>query len=228
MGIQVLLVEDDLDLATTVIEYLDLESIDCDYAANGQAGLQLALENSYQVILLDINMPRMSGLNVCEALRKNGIDTPVLMLTARDTIEDKLAGFEAGTDDYLVKPFAMEELVARINALSQRRSGRSKKLTVADLQLDLSQKTVTRGKQNIELSPTSWAILETLMREAPKVVSRKELEQAVWQGDPPDSNALKVHLHRLRQKIDKPFPTPLIQTVPNHGFAIRIENEKQS
>lgn len=226
MTLQVLLIEDDLDLATTVIEYLDLEEIECDYAANGQVGLNLVLANRYQVILLDINLPRMNGLEVCEALRRKGIDTPVLMLTARDTMEDKLAGFSAGTDDYLLKPFVMKELVARTRALSNRRSTQSKRLVLADLELDLSRKSVKRAGKTLDLTPIGWAILETLMRESPNVVSRQEMEQAIWQGDPPDSNALKVHLYHLRQKVDKPFDYPLIQTVPNHGFVMRDTNEK--
>ena len=225
MALQILLVEDDLDLATTVVEYLELEDIGCDYAANGQLGLQLALENHYHVILLDINLPRMDGFEVCQELRQQGIDTPVLMLTARDAVVDKLAGFRAGTDDYLIKPFAMEELLARVGALAKRRSAQAKKLTLGDLVLDLQRKSATRAGQRLELSPISWAILETLMRASPQVVSRKQLEQAVWRDAPPDSNSLKVHLYRLRKKVDKPFSRELIKTVSNHGFVILDDEE---
>ena len=223
---QVLLVEDDLDLATSVIEYLELEDIDCDFAANGQAGLELALANPPQVILLDVNLPRMNGLEVCSALRQQGCDVPVLMLTARDTLEDKIHGFDAGTDDYLVKPFAMAELVLRIRALARRRSAQAKRLSLGDLELNLSEKTACRAGVQLKLSPTGWSIVETLLRRSPEVVTKQELELAVWQGEPPDSNALKVHLFRVRQKVDKPFDYPLIHTVLNHGFAMRDAHGK--
>ena len=221
MTLQVLLVEDDLDLASTVVDYCAFEDIVCDHAANGVAGLELATRNSYQVLLLDINLPRMDGLELCEALRSKGIDTPVLMLTARDSLQDKIAGFDAGTDDYLVKPFELQELAARVHALAKRRSGQVKKLRVGSLQLDLQQKAAVREGAELKLSPTGWTLLETLMRASPAVVSRQQLEQAVWGDEPPDSNSLKVHLHKLRQAVDKDFEQPMIETVAGQGFAIR-------
>lgn len=138
MSIQMLLVEDSLPLAETVVSYCELEGIVCDFASTGSQGLKLALENDYAAILLDVNLPHMNGLEVCEAIREQGVDTPVLMLTARDTLEDKLAGFDAGTDDYLVKPFELSELVARVRALAKRRSAFAQKLTVGSLELNLS------------------------------------------------------------------------------------------
>lgn len=222
MKIQTLLVEDSLSLADTVVAYLALEDIDCDHAASGPAGLQLALDNTYHAILLDISLPGMDGLELCAALRARGVDVPVLMLTARDTLADKLAGFDAGTDDYLVKPFQLEELAARAKALAHRRSAQAKRLKVGDLEMDLSARTATRAGHAIEITPTGWTLLEILMRNAPNVVSRAELEQALWDGgDLPDTNALKVHLYRLRQKVDKPFAFAMIRTVANHGVAIR-------
>lgn len=225
MSMQILLVEDDLDLASTLVEYCELNGIICDHAANGVAGLELATHHPYRVLVLDINMPRMNGLELCQALRNQGIDTPVLMLTARDTIDDKVAGFNAGTDDYLVKPFELKELLVRIHALAKRRSGQVQKLTVGSLQMDMQKKTVWRDENQIRLSPTGWILLETLMRAAPAVVSRQELEQAVWGDDPPDSNSLKVHLHKLRQAVDKDFTTSLIETVAGQGFALRTDDE---
>lgn len=221
MAYVVLLVEDALDLADTVIQYLELEGVNCDHAASGEAGLHLALQHHYDVIILDIMLPRMNGLEVCEALRGKGIDTPVLMLTARDALTDKLAGFRAGTDDYLLKPCALEELYVRVNALARRRSSQARFLTVADLQLNLDEKLATRNGQQLNLSPTGWILLELLVRESPKVVSREQLEQAVWGEERPGSNSLKVHIHHLRQQVDKGFDQPLIQTVPGHGFAVR-------
>lgn len=226
MTIHTLLVEDNLSLAQTVISYFDLEGIDCDYATTGPHGLELALSNEYKVILLDINLPRMNGLEICEALRSQGVDVPVLMLTARDTLEDKLAGFDAGTDDYLIKPFELRELTARVKALSKRRSSRARRLEVGPLVLDLSLRIATREDQPIDLTPTGWKLLELLMRESPNVVSREKMENVIWSDvDQPDSNVLKVHLYRLRQQVDKPYSKKLIHTIAKHGVAIRVPND---
>ena len=226
MTFNTLLVEDNVSLAQTVIAYFDLEGIDCDYASNGSQGLELALLNDYQVILLDINLPRINGLEVCEMIRKQGVDIPVMMLTARDSLEDKLAGFDAGTDDYLVKPFELSELVARVKALFNRRSLHSMKLEVGPLVMDLSLKTICREGQKLKLTPTCWKLLEILMRESPNVVSREKMQNTIWtEPDLPDSNVLKVHLYKLRQQVDKPFSIKLIQTVSSHGVAIRVPND---
>jgi DNA-binding response OmpR family regulator len=219
--LKVLLIEDDLDLAETVIDFLELESIACDFMSNGVAGLQQAEQNSYDVILLDLNLPRMDGLHLCGRLRSSGDDTPILMLTARDQLDDKLAGFDSGTDDYMVKPFALQELVARVQALAGRRSGQARLLRCADLEMNLTQGTVTRAGREITLSPTGWRLLETLLRASPEVVSRKKLIESVWGEDPPDSNSLKVHLFRLRKAINT--PRPILHTVAGQGFAIREE-----
>ena len=226
MTVQTLLVEDNVSLAQTVIAYFDLEGIECDYASTGSQGLDLALSNDYQAILLDINLPRMNGLQVCEVLRNRGVDVPVLMLTARDSLADKLAGFDAGTDDYLVKPFELSELTARVKALAKRRSLLTQQLEVGPLFMDLSLKTACRHGQILSLTPTCWTLLEILMRESPNVVSREKLQNAIWKGsDLPDSNVLKVHLYKLRQQVDKPFSIKLIHTVVAHGFAIRVPND---
>ena len=226
MTFNTLLVEDNVSLAKTVIAYFDLEGINCDYASNGSQGLELALLNDYQVILLDINLPRINGLEVCEMIRKQGVDIPVMMLTARDSLEDKLAGFDAGTDDYLVKPFELSELVARVKALFNRRSLHSMKLEVGPLVMDLSLKTVCREGQKLKLTPTCWKLLEILMRESPNLVSREKMQNTIWnEPDLPESDVLKVHLYKLRQQVDKPFSIKLIQTVSSHGVAIRVPND---
>ncbi len=222
--LSVLLVEDDLDLAQTVVDYLQLEAIQCDHASNGAAGLTLLAQHDYDV-LLDLNLPRIDGLTVCERLRADGKDLPVLMLTARDQLADKQAGFAAGTDDYLVKPFALEELVLRLQALSRRRSGQMQKLQLSDLQMDLSAREVSRGGQLIKLSPIGWQLLEVLLRHAPDAVSRQKLQMAVWGDEVPDSNSLKVHMHHLRKAIDGPFKSHLLQTIAGHGFALRVKDE---
>ena len=219
--LNLLLVEDDIDLATAVIEYLEMESIQCDSAYNGLAGLNLIENNDYQVIILDLNLPKMDGLEVCKKMRDQGNNTPVLMLTARDSLDDKVTGFNAGTDDYLVKPFAMEELIVRVKALSLRRSGQLNSLNVGDLYLDLTQKSVKRGDQSLKLSPSCFKILEILMRESPKTVSREKIMQGLWGDDQPDSNSLKVHIYKLRKELERCQGSCLLHTVPGHGFAIR-------
>jgi len=219
--INVLLVEDNLDLSTSISDYLELENIQCDFAYNGLSGLQLVKQQSYDVILLDINLPRMDGLEVCQQLRLAGIDIPILMLTARDTLEDKLAGFRVGTDDYLVKPFAMEELVVRIRVLANRKSGQIQKLQVADLIMDFQRHEVKRAQQSISITPIGWILLDALMRTSPAILTRAQLQQAVWSDEPPDSNSLKVHLFKLRQQVDKPFKTNLIHTIAGLGYTLR-------
>ncbi|MFA7553719.1 MAG: response regulator transcription factor [Spongiibacteraceae bacterium] len=218
--LNLLLVEDDLDLAATIVDYFELESINCDHAANGVAGLALIKENTYQAIILDINLPRMSGLSVCAQMRSEGIDTSVIMLTARGNLDEKLEGFDAGADDYLVKPFALEELVARVRSLAKRRSGQIERLQIADLQLDLRNKQAYRHDQALKLSPTAFQILETLARFSPGTVSREQLLQSIWGDEPPDSNSLKVHLHHLRKQIDQSGAAIQIVTLSGTGFAL--------
>ncbi len=217
----ILLVEDDLDLAATVVDFFELESTICDHAANGVTGLNLIQQNDYDAIILDINMPKMNGLSVCASMRQEGIDTPVLMLTARDTLEDKLEGFASGTDDYLVKPFELKELLARVNALAKRRSGQVEKFHIADLAIDTRLKQAVRNGETLKLSPTGYKILEALARRSPAPVSREKLMQAVWGDNIPDSNSLKVHLYNLRKLVDQDNNKALIQTIGSQGFALR-------
>ncbi|CAA0090813.1 Response regulator MprA [Halioglobus japonicus] len=219
--LNVLLVEDDIDLAATIVQYLELEDIHCDHASNGVAGLHFMRLNRYDSLLLDINLPRLDGLTVCQQLRDDGDDTPVLMLTARDQLEDKIQGFKAGTDDYLVKPFELEELVARVQALAKRRSGQTRVLQYADLVMNLDSKTVSRSGRQLKLSPTGWRLLELLLRNSPKVLTRATIEQSLWGDEPPDSNSLKVHMFNLRKAIDGNADVPLLHTIAGQGFALR-------
>jgi DNA-binding response OmpR family regulator len=223
--LQLLLVEDDIDLATAVIDYFDLEKIQCDHAANGLSGFNLIKTNHYDVVILDLNLPKMNGLEVCEKLRAQGIDTPILMLTAKDTLDDKLQGFAKGTDDYLVKPFAMEELIVRVKVLSQRRSGQVKKVTVCGLTLDAQQQLILRNDLPLKLSPISFKILETLMLASPDSVSREKLLQNVWGDQQPDSNSLKVHMFNLRKAVEGlPAEKKLIHTLVGYGFVLKDES----
>lgn len=225
-NLQLLLVEDDIDLATAIIDYLELEDIQCDHAANGLSGYHLIESNRYDVVVLDLNLPKMNGLEVCEKIRSQGIDVPILMLTARDTLDDKLNGFSKGADDYLIKPFAMEELIVRAEVLSKRRSGQVRKLKVEDLELDLQEKNATRSGQVIKLSPIGIKLLECLLRESPTPVSRDKLMQSVWGDEQPDSNSLKVHMFNLRKAVDGNFEDKLIHTITGHGFALKREAVK--
>ncbi|MEP1383604.1 MAG: response regulator transcription factor [Paraglaciecola sp.] len=222
-NLQILLVEDDIDLAKAIVEYFAFEDIQCDHASNGVSGLHFITHNYYEVIILDINLPKKSGLDVCKGMRELGIDTPVLMLTARDTLDDKVVGFSTGADDYLVKPFAMEELIIRTQVLSRRRSGQMNKLVIADLEINLQLKSAKRGQQALKLSPTAFKILECLMRESPNTVSREKLLSFVWGDEQPDSNNLKVHMFKLRKAIEIPGQPTLIQTIAGYGFALKLE-----
>ncbi|MCL9780937.1 response regulator transcription factor [Vibrio sp. S4M6] len=221
MSSSVLLIEDDIDLAATVVDYLSLENICCDHAANGSEGLALVNKIEFDVIILDINMPKIDGLTVCKRLREQGVSVPIIMLTARDTLDDKLLGFEAGADDYLVKPFELLELTARLKALTKRSSGQSNKLSMWGVEADFSQKTLTRDGQSIQLSPTGWKLLEVLMRKSPQVVSQEKLYASVWGDERPNSNTLKVHMFKLRKQIDSKFECKLITTIAGQGIAFR-------
>lgn len=216
-----LVVEDNRKLASNIVEYLEGEGFECDYAERGDHALALALEQPFDVIVLDIMLPGIDGLTVCERLRSQGIATPILMLTARDTLDDKLQGFRVGTDDYLVKPFALPELVARLRALVNRKSEPSRLLQVGDLTADLRTRMVERDGRPIQLNPTCWELLITLMRASPAVVSREQLESSVWGDRVPDSDALRSHLYQLRKAIDKPFDRPLLHTFRHVGVALR-------
>lgn len=219
----VLLVEDHRELAATTLDFLEAEGFAADYAGDGLSALQLAAQNCYDAIILDVMLPGVDGFEVCQRLRREaGRDTPVLMLTARDQLEDKLQGFQVGADDYLVKPFDLPELVARLVALIRRQRGdlAANRLQVADLELDAGTLEVCRGGQPIQLSPTGFRILKILMRESPRLVTREALEQELWGDAPPDSDTLRSHLYKLRQAIDKPFRQPLLHTVPRQGFRL--------
>lgn len=200
---------------------MELDGFSFDFAYNGVSGLSLALSNQYDIILTDINMPKMDGIDLCKSLRDKGISTPVLMLTARDTLDDKVIGFNAGTDDYLVKPFAMEELKARLHALIRRSQGSIAKLSVGDLCIDLDKHQVTRAGVLVKLPPVCWKMLVCLMRSSPNVVTKSKLEEEVWGDELTSVDSFKVHLFKLRQAIDAPFDSKLIHTVHGVGVVLR-------
>ncbi len=222
-----LLVEDNVDLAATVGDELEARGYTMDYARDGASALGLAMTQHYDLILLDLMLPKLSGMEVCRRLREQRLSTPILMLTARDQLADKLEGFETGADDYLVKPFDMEELVMRIKALLRRSRGEvsDAELRVADLLFDTGSLEVSRAGQRLEVSPTGLRILRILMRESPKVVTRDTLEKELWGDLLPDSDTLRSHVYNLRREIDRPFSEKLLHTLPGIGFKL-VQLEK--
>ncbi|HSN72996.1 MAG TPA: response regulator transcription factor [Steroidobacteraceae bacterium] len=219
----ILLIEDHRDIAEMIYESLEARGYTVDYAGDGLSGLELATSNEYDVIVLDLMLPRLDGLELCRRLRTEARrDTPLLMLTARDTLEDKIAGLDAGADDYLVKPFDLRELEARIRTLlrRQRRTVAPETLEVGDLVLDTGTRTVTRAGRPLTLTPIGFKLLTVLMRASPQVVSRQQLEREVWGDLLPDSDTLRSHLYTLRKVIDKPFDRPLLQTLTGAGYRV--------
>jgi len=221
-NIRVLIIEDNPAIVDNISDFLTAKGFILDFAMDGIGGLHLALTNDYDVIVLDLMLPGMDGLTLCKKLRQEAQrQVPVIMLTARDTLDDKLLGFDSGADDYLVKPFALKELAARVQALAKRRVPTARILTVADLTMDLGTFEVKRQGQDIKLNNACITLLKLLMEKSPNVVSRKEMEHTLWGDMPPGSDVLRSHLYNLRKNIDKPFDAPLIQTVHGMGFQLR-------
>lgn len=219
----ILLVEDERRLAQAVRRVLEEEGHTVDVAYDGEEGLAMATETDHDVIVLDIMLPVIDGIEVCRALRRKKIDTPVLLLTALDGVDDKVRGLDSGADDYLPKPFAFQELLARLRALSRRRvQGREPmELTVDDLKLDLRRRRAERGGRSIELSPKEFSLLEFMMRNQGRVLTRTQILDHLWGYDyTPDSNLVDVYVAYLRRKVDKAGQRPLIRTVRGVGYAL--------
>lgn len=223
-----LLIEDNPDLVENLSEFFEQRNDTVDIAYNGLNGLSFALEKDYDVIILDVMLPGMDGLEVCERLRKEGRNTPVLMLTARDTLDNKLEGFNRGADDYLVKPFELPELEVRVKALARRGSGKvvHPVMMVEDLQFDPGTLRITRAGRRIELPPIPTKILAFLMQRSPEVVSREEIEREIWGDSLPDSDTLRAHVHVLRSAIDRGFDVPLVHTVRGMGYQIARADDR--
>lgn len=220
---RLLVIEDNHDILANLHGFLEPLGYVIDSAHTGATGLSLAIENRYDVIVLDLMLPGIDGLEVCRKLRTGlGLRTPVLMLTARDAIQDKVAGFESGADDYLVKPFSLVELDLRLKSLLRRAQGQhsGNKLSLGGLEFDTETFEARRNGQLLKLTPIGYRLLGALLRAAPRVLSREELERAVWGDDPPDSDALRTHIHALRQVIDKPFEHAMLKTMPGIGFRL--------
>ncbi|CAN5566523.1 response regulator transcription factor [soil metagenome] len=220
--LKILVVEDEPKVASVLKQGLEEQGYRVQLAGDGQEAISLILKNSYDAAVLDVVVPYISGIEICRALKKNCPNVPVLLLTALGTTEDKEAGFEAGTDDYLVKPFEFKELLMRIKALvrrSNKDNTRQSKLRVADLELDLDKKIAIRGDKIIELTAKEYALLEYLMRNTGRVISRMDISERVWDLNfDTGTNVVEVYINILRKKIDKDFPKKLINTRIGLGY----------
>jgi len=219
----ILLIEDNHDIAAMVGEHLELSGYEVDFAADGITGLHLAVTEDFDAIVLDLMLPGMDGIEICRKLRNEaGKTTPILMLTARDTLEDKVAGLDAGADDYLVKPFELEELDARLRAMLRRSGGdvAAEVLKVGELEVNTGTLEVQRQGKQVNLTPIGLKLLIALMKASPRVLSRRALEREVWGEIAPDSDALRSHLYNLRKAIDKPFSEIMLHNIPGMGYKL--------
>ena len=221
-----LLIEDHHDIAANIAEYFEARGDVIVHASDGEQGLQMALETAFDAVILDLMLPGMDGLSVCRSLRQAGrTQVPILMLTAKDLLTDKIEGFEAGADDYLVKPFSLAELEVRLKALMRRASPPEmpRVLSVGDLRFDLNTLEADRGGVAIKLNPTTRRILIVLMQNANRVVTRAELERELWGDRAPEGDFLRAHMHVLRTAIDKNFAEKLLHTI--HGTGYRLTQD---
>ncbi|HEY7428169.1 MAG TPA: response regulator transcription factor [Gemmataceae bacterium] len=221
---QLLIVEDDPVVGKALRQGFAEADMECQWVCDGERGLELARSQQFDAIVLDLLLPKRNGLDILQEIRDAGIETPVLLLTALGAVDERVAGLSAGADDYLVKPFAFSELLARIKAVCRRSTTRpSPTLEVGDLCLNLASRRVTRGDTEIVISPTEFTLLEYLMRHAGQVVTRKMLCEHLWYADWEGmTNVIEVHINRLRSKLDRGFEVSAIQTIRGRGYAIRI------
>ncbi|CAN7168348.1 response regulator transcription factor [Pseudoxanthomonas sp. LjRoot168] len=222
---RLLVIEDNRNLVANLFDYFEARGHTLDAAPDGVTGLHLAATQAYDAVVLDWMLPRLEGPEVLRRLREDhASDVPVIMLTARDELPDKISGFRAGADDYLTKPFALPELEVRLEALLARVQGRQRRklLQVHDLTLDLATLEVMRAGQALHLYPACRKLLETLMQASPAAVTRQQLEHALWGDDPPDGDMLRSHIYELRRSVDGPFPVKLIHTLPRTGYRLAV------
>jgi DNA-binding response OmpR family regulator len=227
-ALHILVVEDHAPLREQIVSLLVREGHRVDEAADGRLALAMALDQPPDVLVLDLGLPGLDGVKLCERLRAQAAaHIPVLMLTARDALHDKLSGFAAGADDYLVKPFASEELLARVNALAQRKSaGQNYMLRIGSLAIDRRAQEATRKGIRLALPPTSFSILLMLAESFPRALTRSDIVRRLWNDESPESDPLRTHLYQLRQALDKPFAKPMLKTV--HGVGFRLESDGES
>jgi two-component system OmpR family response regulator len=222
--VRILLVEDDSKIASFILKGLKAEGFAVDHAVDGERGLDLALTEPYAAIVVDVMLPKVSGLDLIQSLRREKVNTPVIVLSARGTVEDRVKGLQTGADDYLPKPFAFSELLARIQALIRRHTGaaESTQLSFADLSMNLITREVFRGDSRIELQPLEFSLLEYLLRNAGRVVSKTMIMENVWDYHfDPQTNVVESRIYKLREKVDKDFPVKLIHTVRGVGYVVK-------
>jgi two-component system OmpR family response regulator len=221
---RVLLVEDDVKIASFVLKGLKAAGFAVDHAADGEAGLHMALTEPYDAAIIDIMLPQLDGLTLIDRMRRESVNTPVIILSAKGSIDDRVKGLQTGSDDYLTKPFAFSELLARVQALIRRTGGISEPtgLSVGDLFMNLLTREVIRAGRKFELQPLEFSLLEYLMRNAGKVVSKTMIMEHVWDYNfDPQTNVVEARICRLREKIDKDFPKKLIHTVRGVGYVLK-------
>lgn len=224
---RILLVEDEQNIASFIQKGLEEEYYTVDIADNGSDGLNLAISNEYDLIILDIMLPgKMNGIALCKHLRELDIKIPILMLTALDSVDNKVEGLESGADDYLTKPFAFNELLARVRSLGRRSANFIIQLSINDLRMDLLSRRVFRGNKEIFLTQKEFSILEYLFRNKNRVLSRTQIIEKIWGYNfYPDTNLVDVHIKYLREKIDKDFDNKLIHTVRGSGYMLKVGND---
>jgi len=225
-ALSILVVEDETDIAANIGDYLMAQGHEVDFAYSGTQGLELALNCYFDVIVLDIMLPGLDGLQVCQQLRAQSTrHIPIIMLTARDTLDDKLCGFKQGADDYLTKPFALAELLVRIEALSMRhRVATDHVLEIGELKINRHTQSVERAQSVISLSNLHYQILLAIAESHPKPLSRSDLMTKVWGAEPPESDALRSHIYQIRKQLDKPLAYDMLATLHGVGFAFKVKN----
>jgi len=223
-GMRILVVEDDIKIASFIMKGLKAAGYAVDHSADGETGLHMALTQPYDTAIIDIMLPKMDGLSLIEKMRKEKILTPVIILSAKGSVDDRVKGLQTGSDDYVTKPFAFSELLARVQALIRRMSGLSEptRLTVGDLSINLLTREVTRGGKKIDLQPIEFSLLEYLMRSSGRVVSKTMIMEHVWNYDfDPQTNVVEVRISRLRDKIDRDFDKKLVHTIRGVGYVLK-------
>jgi len=225
MSHSILLIEDNAILAENIIQFMESKSYLLDYSSDGQQGLTMALENEYDVVILDLSLPSLDGIEICKQIKsKHKNNTPILMLTARDSQEDMIDGFQSGADDYLTKPFSLDILELRCRALTKRHLLHKPRVqTLGTMEINHKERKVYRQGQEIRLNKIPYQILEILAERHPETVSRSRIQQLIWGDHFNDSESLRTHIYDLRQKLDKPFQKAMIKTVHGVGFKIEVD-----
>jgi two-component system, OmpR family, response regulator len=221
---RILLVEDDGKIASFIIKGMKEAGYVVDHASDGNEGLALALTEPYDAAIIDIMLPKRDGLSLIEEIRRNKVATPVIILSVKGSVEDRVKGLQTGSDDYLTKPFAFSELLARVQALIRRANGATEptRITLGDLSINLLTREVTRGSKKIDLQPMEFSLLEYLMRNVGRVVSKTMIMEHVWDYNfDPQTNIVEARICRLRDKIDRDFPEKLINTVRGVGYVLK-------